>query len=115
MGLEELLNVLVVTFLDRSAVAVPSVVDQHIDGAEPFQASRHRGLHLLLGRDIEGDGKSRLRVLVSQVFHLAGIPGGDDRVVPAGQHGLGEGPAESGRTASDQPSGHQNPSSDGLL
>jgi hypothetical protein len=57
-------------------------------------------------RDVERERQCGVGVLVGQVLHLRDLARGDDDVVPAGEGGLGEGAAEAGGAAGDEPGGH---------
>jgi len=104
--LEQSADVGVVAFLYRGAVTVAGVVDQHVDAAEPIVGLLHSGGDLFGIGDVEPDGEHPVGHGVSQVGDARGIACGDDGVVAGADDGFGQGAAEPGRAAGDEPGGH---------
>jgi hypothetical protein len=93
-------------FLDGRAVAVAGVVDEDVDCAEAFLGCGDRRGDLLVAGDVERNRESLVRTGVGEALDLGDVAGGGDDVVPAVERGLGEGSAESGGAAGDEPRRH---------
>jgi hypothetical protein len=104
--LEQGADVGVVAFFDGGAVAVAGVVDQHIDAAEPLFCLLHSGGDLFGTGDVKRKGEHTFGRALGQVGDSRDVAGGDDGVVAFANDGFGEGTAESGRAAGDEPCGH---------
>ena len=110
VGVEELADGVVLALLDGGAVAVAGVVDQHVDAAEPLLGGRTAAV--TWASSVTSSGRaSAVSGWASARSDRRGVAGGDDDVVAAREDGLGEGAAEAGRAAGDEPGGHGSPAS----
>jgi hypothetical protein len=105
--LEQGADVGVVAFFDGAAVAVTGVVDQHVDAAEPLLGLLHSGGDLIGIGDVERDREHAIRRGVGEVGYSRDVASRDDGVVACADDRFGEGAAESGRAAGDEPGGHR--------
>jgi hypothetical protein len=106
VGVEQPPDCFVLAFLDGRAVAVAGVVDEDVDCAEAFLGCGDRRGDLLVAGDVERNRESLVRTGVGEALDLGDVAGGGDDVVPAVERGLGEGSAESGGAAGDEPRRH---------
>jgi hypothetical protein len=106
LRLEQCADVGFVTFLDGRAVAVPGVVDQNIDTAEPLLGLTDRVGDLEGVSDVKGECEDAVCVAVGEVGDLPDVAGGHDRIVTCGNDGIGQGATQSGRASGDEPGGH---------
>jgi hypothetical protein len=90
---EQLGDVGRVGFLNRGAVAVAGIVDQHVHAAEPLSRLAGRLDDLVVIAYVQAHGQRGLRMAVDEILNGRDITGGDNRVETPRQGGLGRGAA----------------------
>ncbi len=89
--------------LDRPQHREAGIVDQHVDAAEPGDGGGHRGLGVVGLVYVEADGQHPFGGQGREFVQLVGASSGGHHVVTPGQGVLGEGAAEAGGGAGDEP------------
>ena len=107
MRLEQSADIGVVAFFDGGAVTIAGVVDQHVDAAEPLLGVLGSSRDLFGICDVKRDREHTIGRGVGQVGDSRDIACGDDGVVARADDRFGEGAAEAGRAAGDEPGGQE--------
>ena len=96
-----------VALLDRGDIAIAGIVHEHVDRAEPRLRGRHRRTDLRGIGDVERQRKRAIGMGGDDVRHVPRLARGDDRLLADRQHMAGDGAADAGGAAGDEPSPHR--------
>ena len=88
--------------LEVARVEAGSIVDQHVDAAEPVDSGPHRRLGIGAAGDVQLDGQQVVR-LSQGLGHAVAVPAGGHNRVAGRQGGLGEIDAHAAAGSSDEP------------
>jgi hypothetical protein len=102
VDVEDAADLVVGALLHGGEVPDAGVVDQHVDAAEVLLRGLDGLLDLRGVSHVEGQ-RERLLVAFDEILDLSDVAGGDDRLVAGGEDLPGQGAAEAGRAAGDEP------------
>src|SRR5579864_200500 len=89
--------------LERSGVAVTSVVDQHIEATKGIERVVDRALRGNLIGDIECDGTDPVSMALDQIYQAFGIAGASNKTISRGKDRLADQAPKAARSAGYQP------------